>query len=92
MRTLPQSLERGTVLQMDKAAPQNQTFLGNIGERSPYPNILCHNYLERSIYEILQILGISLTDKTHIRDLFDKKNINDVKDLYGSSEQNLFNF
>ncbi len=48
--------------------------------------------LERSIYEILQILGISLTDKTHIRDLFDKKNINDVKDLYGYSEQNLFNF
>lgn len=48
--------------------------------------------LERSIYEILQILGISLTDKTHIRDLFDKKNINDVKDLYGSSEPNLFNF
>lgn len=48
--------------------------------------------LERSIYEILQILGISLTDKTHIRDLFDKKNINDVKDPYGSSEPNLFNF
>ena len=48
--------------------------------------------LERSIYEILQILGISLTDKTHIRDVFDKKNINDVKDLYSSSEPNLFNF
>ena len=48
--------------------------------------------LERSIYEIMQILGISLTDKTHIRDLFDKKNINDVKVLYGSSEPNLFNF
>ena len=48
--------------------------------------------LERSIYEILQILGISLTDKTHLRDLFDKKNINDVKDLYGSGEPNLFNF
>lgn len=48
--------------------------------------------LERSIYEVLQILGISLTDKTHIRDLFDKKNINDVKDLYGSSEPNLFSF
>ncbi|ROS92243.1 IS4 family transposase, partial [Muribaculaceae bacterium Isolate-083 (Janvier)] len=31
-------------------------------------------------------------DKTHIRDLFDKKNINDVKVLYGSSEPNLFNF
>ncbi len=27
-----------------------------------------------------------------IRDLFDKKNINDVKVLYGSSEPNLFNF
>lgn len=48
--------------------------------------------LERSIYEILQILGISLTDKMHIRDLFDKKNINDVNDLYGSNEPNLFNF
>ena len=48
--------------------------------------------LERSIYEVLQILGISLTDKTHLRDLFDKKNINDANDLYGSSEPNLFNF
>lgn len=48
--------------------------------------------LERSVYEVLQILGISLTDKTHIRDLFDKKNINDVKVLCGSSEPNLFNF
>ena len=48
--------------------------------------------LERSIYEVLQILGISLTDKTHIRDLFDKRNISDVKDPYGSSEPNLFNF
>jgi hypothetical protein len=48
--------------------------------------------LERSIYETLQILGISLTDKTHLRDLFDKKNIYDVNDLYGSSEPNLFNY
>ena len=28
--------------------------------------------LDRSIYEILQILSISLTDKTHLKDLFDK--------------------
>ncbi len=48
--------------------------------------------LERSVYEVLQILGISLTDKTHLRDLFDKKNINDVNVLYGSSEPNLFNY
>ena len=47
--------------------------------------------LERSVYEVLQILGISLTDKTPLRDLFDKKNINDVNVLYGSSEPNLFN-
>ena len=48
--------------------------------------------LERSIYEVLQILGISLTDKTHLRDLFDKKNINEIKECYGSSKPNLFNF
>ena len=48
--------------------------------------------LERSVYEVLQIVGISLTDKTPLQDLFDKKNINDVNDLYGSSEPNLFNF
>lgn len=48
--------------------------------------------LERSVYEVLQIFGISLTDKTPLRDLFDKKNINDVNDLYGSNEPNLFNY
>jgi hypothetical protein len=48
--------------------------------------------LERSIYEVLQILGISLTDKTHLRDLFDKSNFKNVKDLNDSSEPNLFNF
>ncbi len=29
--------------------------------------------LERSTYELLQILGISLTDKTPMRDLFEKR-------------------
>ena len=48
--------------------------------------------LERSIYEVLQILGISLTDKTHLCDLFDKSNFKNVKDLYDSCEPNLFNF
>ena len=37
--------------------------------------------LKRSTYEVLQILSISLTDKTHLRDLFDKTTFNDVKDL-----------
>ena len=37
--------------------------------------------LKRSTYEVLQILSISLTDKTHLRDLFDKTVINEVKEL-----------
>ena len=39
--------------------------------------------LERSTYEVLQILSISLTDKTHLRDLFDKTHFNDVKEQFG---------
>ena len=46
--------------------------------------------IERSIYEVLQILSISLIDKTPLRDLFDKQNFNNVKELNGSSEPSLF--
>ena len=46
--------------------------------------------LKRSTYEVLQILSISLTDKTHLRDLFDKTNFNDVKDLYNPIIPGLF--
>ena len=35
--------------------------------------------LKRSTYEFLQILSISLTDKTPLRDLFEKTNFNDAK-------------
>ena len=48
--------------------------------------------LERSTYEVLQILGVSLTDTTHLVDLFDKsksQNFNVLSDPNGS---NLFNF
>ena len=48
--------------------------------------------LEWSIDEILQIVGSSLTDKTHLRDLLDKSNFKNVNVFYGSSEPNLFNF
>ena len=41
---------------------------------------------ERSVYEIQQIVGISLTDKTNLRDLFDKSNINNVNERFGSGE------
>ena len=37
--------------------------------------------LKCSTYEVLQILSISLMDKTHLRDLFDKTIFNDVKEL-----------
>ena len=37
--------------------------------------------LGHSTYEILQILCISLTYKTHLTDLFDKTKFNDVKEL-----------
>lgn len=48
--------------------------------------------LDRSVYEILQIISISLTDKTLLRDLFDKSNFNNFKEPFDSSEPNLFNF
>ena len=35
--------------------------------------------LERNVYEVLQIRGISLTDKTHLCDLFDKSNFKILK-------------
>ena len=48
--------------------------------------------LDRSTYEVLQILSMSLTDTTHLRDLFDKTIFKKDKDRSGSSEPNLFNF
>ena len=48
--------------------------------------------IERSVYEILQIIGISLTDKTHLKDLLDKSNINNVNERFDSREPTLFDF
>ena len=48
--------------------------------------------LERSIYEVLQILGISLTDKTHLRDLFNKTKFQNDKERFGPNGPSLFNF
>lgn len=47
--------------------------------------------VERSIYEMLQIVSISLTDTTNLRDLFAKPNCNIVNELDDSTEPNLFN-
>lgn len=46
--------------------------------------------LDRSTYEVLQILGISLTDKTPLVDLFSKTKFNYVKELNGLDGPFLF--
>ena len=46
--------------------------------------------IERSIYEMLQIVSISLTDTTNLIDLFAKPNYNIVNELDGSTEPSLF--
>jgi len=46
--------------------------------------------LERSTYEVLQILGISLTDKTPLKDLFSKTKFNNIKDRSGHDGPDLF--
>ena len=48
--------------------------------------------LDRSTYEVLQILSISLTDKTHLRDLFGKTKFQNYKERFGSNEPSLFDF
>ena len=44
----------------------------------------------RSIYEMLQIVSISLTDITNLKDLFTKPNYNIVNELDGYTEPTLF--
>ena len=46
--------------------------------------------LKRSTYEVLQILSMSLTDKTPLRELFDKTYSNDVKEQSGPLIPGLF--
>ena len=46
--------------------------------------------LKRSTYEVLQILSISLTDKTPLRELFDKTYSNDVKEQFDPLFPGLF--
>ena len=46
--------------------------------------------LKRSTYEVLQILSMSLTDKTPLKELFDKTYSNDVKEQLGPLIPGLF--
>ena len=47
-------------------------------------------HLERSTYEVLQILSISLMDKTPLQNLFNKTNFNDVKEQFDPLIPGLF--
>jgi IS4 transposase len=49
-------------------------------------------WLDRSVYEVLQITSTSLTDKTSLRDMFDKSNFNNFKEPDNLGESNLLNF
>ena len=48
--------------------------------------------LKMSVYDTLQVLGISLTYTTSLEDLFNKSNINIDKELDGFYEPTLFDF
>ena len=48
--------------------------------------------LDRSTYEVLQILSISLTDKTNLRELFSKTKFQYDKEQNSLNGPNLFNF
>jgi hypothetical protein len=48
--------------------------------------------IERSTYEVLQILSISLTDKTNLRELFSKTKFQNDKERNRLNAPNLFNF
>ncbi|MCH5218738.1 MAG: IS4 family transposase [Muribaculaceae bacterium] len=55
--------------------------------------ILQHDMrLDRSTYEVLQILGVSLTDSTHLQDLFDKTKSQNFNVLTDRNGPNLFDF
>ena len=46
--------------------------------------------LKRPTYEVLQILSISLTDKTPLKELFEKTKFNDIKEQFGPLIPGLF--
>lgn len=90
------------VFQMAQATFENKKVLGNNRKCSQIQvytaivtyclvAIMQHDMqLDRSTYEVLQILGISLTGKTPLRDLFCKTKFNNFKDQCGLDGPNLF--
>ena len=91
-------------LQVDQATSEDKKFWGtseNAVRIQIYSAIIAYCMMaivqkkmniERSIYEMLQIVSISLTDTTNLKDLFAKPNYNIVNELDGSTEPSLFDF
>lgn len=48
--------------------------------------------LDRSTYEVPQILSISLNGKTHLKDLFDKTKFQNDKERFRPNGPSLLNF
>ena len=87
---------------MGEVASKDQEILGRLRKRSPHPDLpaiisyclvaIVHHKmkLKISVYNTLQVLGISLTDTTPLEDLFNKSNLNIDKELDGFYEPTLF--
>ena len=87
---------------MSEAASEDQGILGRLRKRSPHPELhrnisyclvaIVHHKMKLtiSVYNTLQVLGISLTDTTPLEDLFNKSNLNIDKELDGFYEPTLF--
>ena len=61
------------LLQVAEAASEDQEFLGqNRESRMDFRSVQHDMRLECSTYEVLQILSISLIDKTPLKELFEK--------------------
>ena len=48
--------------------------------------------INKNTYEILQILSITLTDKNHLKDLFNKTNFQNNKERCDLNGPNVFDF
>ena len=86
---------------MDKAKSENLVFLGtfeNTGRIHVYSAIITYCVvvivehdlkINRSTYEVLQMLGISLHDKTPMIELFNNAENNDFKELLYNQQLSL---
>ena len=103
-RTLQESLAGRVVFQMAEQHLKVKKFLGTTENavRIQIYVAMCTYclvaivlkcmQLDRSTYEVLQILSIFLTDKTSLRDLFSKTIFQNDKERFWLNEPNLFNF